>query len=484
MFQHIELRPYQIDAINQIRDAYRAGRRAPLFVLPTGGGKTYTFSAITSIIQRRNKRVTILVHRDRLLQQTHEALNALGIDHGLISAGRTPLDRQVQVASVYTLTRRVQDMHAPNLYIIDEAHHVRAKTWANIIQEHNRSLLLGVTATPCRLDGSGLGVQSGGFFDCMIQGPTMSELMEYGNLCEYDYYQPPAGVDLSKVGTNAGDYNRKQLNTAMNKSTITGCAVQHYSNICPGEPAIAFCVSIDHAKAVADDFSAAGYRAMALHSKLSKDQINSAIKGLGEGRIDVVASCDLISEGVDVPIVSAAILLRPTHSLGMFLQQVGRVLRPAPGKVAKILDHVGNIKHDLPDADRNWSLDAVKKKTRMGEILEKPPAVRQCGHCYHIHRPQPTCPKCGFVYSGGREIQTVDGTLHKVSREEIQKAKKQRQYQRMNENGGAQTLDELKAIGLARGYKPQWAHKIWAVRQKKEQARVDKSEQQQTIGGV
>jgi superfamily II DNA or RNA helicase len=481
MHAHIELRSYQIEGINRIRAAYQSGRRAPLFVLPTGGGKTYTFAAITSIMQKRGKRVTILVHRDQLLTQCHDALNSLGIDHGLIMAGRTPLDRQIQVASVYTLTRRVEDLPAPDLYIIDEAHHVRARTWANIIETHNRSRLLGVTATPVRTDGSGLGVQSGGYFDQMILGPSMAELRELGYLSPYDYYQPPAGVDLSNVRTSAGDYNKRELDHAMNKSTITGCAVQHYRKICDGAPAIAFCVSTDHADAVARDFAASGYRAMALHSKMKTDP-KVAIRALGEGRLDVLTSCDIISEGTDVPIVSAAILLRPTHSLGLFLQQVGRVLRPQPGKTATILDHVGNVaRHGLPDQPRQWELDSQKKRTKKGQIEDKAPPVRQCEHCFHCHRPQPTCPRCGFVYKGGREIETVDGTLRKIDRGEIERAQRQRKRQRAMEQGRAQTLEDLIAIGQKNGRGRKWAYIVWNARKKKKEKTLQQQNRQQRI---
>lgn len=468
MFGHFELRPYQKDAITNIRDSYRAGNRAPLFVLPTGGGKTFTFGHVTGIMQRNDKRVWILTHRENLLMQLHEDINKLGIDHGLIASGRTPLDRQVQIASVHTLARRL-DMHCPDLIIIDEAHHVRASTWVKIIEAYKKSRLLGVTATPTRLDGSGLGIGAGGCFDDMIQGPTVRELIDWKYLSPFDYYGPPAGVDLSNVGTVAGDFNRKQLHATMDKPTITGCAVEHYKTIADGEPAIAFCVSIEHAENVATMFRQAGYSATALHSKMSRENIKNAIKGLANGNIQIITSCDIISEGTDIPVCTTAILLRPTHSLVVYLQQVGRSLRYLPGKTAKILDHVGNIRHGFPDDDREWSLDSKKKKAKKGESEIVSPS-RTCQSCYYVHRPQPTCPRCGHVYkTKEREIRMVDGTLQKLSKEEKQKIKNKIKYDRMRERGRAQTLEDLKELGRRKGYGQGWAYAVWKGRQKKQQ---------------
>jgi superfamily II DNA or RNA helicase len=465
----ITLRPYQADAVARIREAWYAGKRKPLFVLPTGGGKTYTFAYIADKIrQNPGKRVYILVHRDNLLDQTHRSLNELGVPHGIIASGFTPIDHPVQVCSVYTLANRLADLPPPDLIIIDEAHHARAGTWQKILDYWHKSRVLGVTATPCRGDGSGLGVQSGGYFDAMVLGPSMIELTKLGNLCEYDYYLPPAGVDLSTVKTGQGEYNRKDLDKALRKPKITGCAVEHYLRICPKAPAIAFCVSIAHANDVAAQFRARGVSAQALTSEMTKDQIRSFITALGEGRIQVLTSCDIISEGTDIPIVTTAILLRPTHSLGLYLQQVGRVLRPAPGKGnAIILDHVNNIgRHGLPDADRDWKLDAPKKKARKGYNLEEEeaaPQTRQCDECYFVHRPQPTCPKCGFVYQNNRTLESIDGTLKKVSKDEIERLKREKRAER----GRAQTLEDLEALEKERGYKPGWAKHVWRSRGQK-----------------
>jgi DNA repair protein RadD len=466
----LELRKYQIEAIHAIRAAYQSGRRAPLFVLPTGGGKTVIFCAIAELMEARGKKITILVHRDHLIEQAHRQLELLGIRHGVIAAGYTPdTRRNVQIASVYTLTRRAEKMNPPDLYIIDEAHHARAKTWSRILDAHRRSRILGVTATPCRTDGSGLGIESGGHFDSLIEGPTIPELTRFGYLAPFDYYQPPAGINLSNVRITAGDFNSRDLAAAVNKSTITGCAIEHYNRIAPHSKAVAFCVSVEHAQQVAFNFAKAGHPAAAIHSGLEREQIRSTIKALEAGRLSILTSCDLISEGFDLPAVQTAILLRPTHSTGLFLQQTGRVLRPAPGKTAIILDHAGNAsRHGLPDDPRSWTLEAETKKAKKGENADEPPALKQCDLCYTVHRPAPACPRCGFVYqTNGRKLEAVDGQLAKVDREAAKAAAEVERLNKSKELRSARTLEELKKIAAARGYSKAWAYKIHSARERR-----------------
>lgn len=498
----IKLRPYQEYVVGAIREKWlekdafgNAKNQNILLEMATGAGKTYTFCYITDRIRRQRKRVYILVHRDNLLGQTMESLKSLGVPFRVIASGYTQVDASVQVCSVFTLANRLKDTPEPDLLIIDEAHHANAGSWRKILDYWPNVKVIGVTATPVRTDGSGLGKIGGGFFDCMVHGPTMRELIEMGNLCDYEYYRPPVGLDLSEVSISGSEFNKKQLRFAVEKPKITGCAIDHYLSICPDAPAIAFCVSIAHANDVAAKFRQRGINAQALTSEMDRAQIRAAIKALGEGRIQVLTSCDIISEGTDVPVVTAAILLRPTHSLGLFLQQVGRVLRPAPGKPhAIILDHVNNLKrHGLPDKKRVWSLDAKKKKLRKGSAVEMDESIiqtRQCEECWLIHKPQPTCPRCGYVYTSNRSLEEIDGTLTKVSREEkeaerekkriekearkeqkeIEEKKKRDEYwARRREQKHCETLEDFINLGKKRGYKSPhgWARQMIKARKKK-----------------
>jgi len=468
------LRPYQRKGIDQIRESYRAGSNAVLYVLPTGGGKTVMFSYITESAMRHGKRVLILVHRRELLKQASDSLTANGVDHGYIAPG-FPMDgRKVQVASVQTVVRRLHKLHTPDLVILDEGHHVAARTWEKIVSEFRNARYLGVTATPCRLDGRGLGRQQGGLYDSMVVGPSMAELIQGGWLSPYELYAPDIGIDMSGVHTRMGDFKRDEVNQRVNKPAITGCALSHYRRYVDGKPAITFCVSVDHAHRVAETFRAAGYVSVPVDGTMKAADRDQAIRGLATGAIQVVTACDIISEGVDVPVVEAGILLRPTQSMGLFLQQIGRIFRPLPGKTAMLLDHAGNCwKHGLPDEDRQWQLNQPKVKRTKKDTEEKELSIRQCPKCYFVHKFGPECPHCGYIYTKKeREIEQRKGNLKKMSAEEFRKYRAQ--VKKRQEQGMAGGLEELLNVAKRRGYDERWAHHVWKARQRKAQKTKEK----------
>jgi superfamily II DNA or RNA helicase len=457
----IHLRDYQGDCINGIRNSYRAGRRSPLLVSPTGSGKTVMFAYIANGTSRKGNRVLILVHRQELVDQTVRTLHAFGVDHGVIAAGRSP-DRThaVQVGSVQTVVRRLE-FFRPDLIIIDEAHHGTAGSWRKVIDANPQARILGVTATPERLDGRGLRE----VFDDLIRGPEVAWLIENGHLSRPTYYAPPQAVSLAGLHIRGGDFAKDELAKAMDNKAITGDAVEHYARICRGAPAVAFCASVAHAQHVAEQFQASGFRADVLDGTLDRDTRRDRVKALGEGRLHVLTSCEIINEGFDLPIVTAAILLRPTMSLGLHLQQIGRVLRPAPGKDrAIILDHVGNLaRHGFAEDEREWSLDGRKRKKRKKADDEEEVNVRQCPNCFCAHAPAPTCPECGHVYEvRERTLEVVEGELVQLDVEAMKRERKREQAR-------AGTIDELIALGRSRGYpRPEaWARHIWHARQGK-----------------
>jgi len=458
----MNLRPYQADAVTELRQAYASGARAPLFVLPTGGGKTFTFVFVGQSAVERGNRVLILVHRQELLMQASRSLTAMGVKHGLIAAGHVTTGDPVQVASVQTLIRRLdkQPFHF-DLIIVDEAHHAIAGSWRKVIDAFPAAKVLGVTATPVRSDGKGLR----DVFDRMVTGPTVQQLIDMGHLVKPVVYAPPTQLDMTGVRRRMGDYDKQQLNERVDKPTITGSAVEHYRKLCDRQPAIAFCVSVVHAQHVAQQFRAAGYAAMAIDGSMDDALRKKAIDDLGNGRLHVLTSCDIISEGTDIPVVAAAILLRPTQSMGLFIQQVGRALRPAPGKDrAIILDHVGNcMRHGLPQEDRDWTLDGLPDAGKRKKDDDVPP-VKQCEKCFAVFTPQPVCPQCGHVPEvKAREVKHVEGELQELDAAMIQ-------AQRKREIGKAQTLEELQEVAKRRGYKPGWAKYIWASRQSRRAA--------------
>ena len=292
----------------------------------------------------------------------------------------------------------------------------------------------------------------------------MAWLIEQGFLTQPKYYAPPNQLDLDGIQVRGGDFAREETAAIMDKPTITGDAVSHYQRLCNGAPAVAFCASVAHAEHVAQAFSAAGYRAATLDGTLDRIERRKRVRGLADGSIQILTSCEIISEGFDIPTVTAAILLRPTKSLGMHLQQVGRVLRIAPNKPhAVILDHVGNcLRHGLAEEEREWSLEGrPKKKKKAGD--EDAPPVRQCPQCYACHVPASECPECGHEYEmKKREIEQQDGELVELNMAWIKK-------QRQQEQGQARSYEDLVALGKSRGMKlPQfWAAKVIKARQAK-----------------
>lgn len=449
------LRPYQSQTISDLRLAYRSGARAPLLVGPTGMGKTVIMAAILQGIASRGRSAMVLVHRRELIAQTTSKFTSAGVEHGIIAAGLPPTDHPIQIASVQTLTRRLERITAPpDLIVIDEAHHATAGSWERVLGHWPGALRLGVTATPIRLDGRGLSAA----FDRLVLGPSVADLVRDRYLCASRIYAPPVVADLSQLRRRAGDFATEQAASAMDRPTVTGDAISHYQRLAAGQRAIAFCCSVQHAEHVAASFNAAGIPAATLLGSTDPLRRDATVARFAAGELQVLVTVDVVSEGFDIPAAGCAILLRPTQSLGLYLQQVGRVLRPAPGKAAAIvLDHVGNVhRHGWPDDHREWSLEGVTRRTSAGAAA---PTVRTCEQCFAAFKPAPVCPCCGAECApeSRRELRKVEGELKELQRVNAQL--------RVAERKRARTLPELLAVAKERGYSPGWAYRVAAARQ-------------------
>lgn len=384
------LRDYQAAIVDNVIAAYRDGARSVLVVLPTGGGKTVIFSRVVRGAAAKGKRVGVLAHRVEIVEQICVALDREGVSYGLIAPGAPQTAHLVQVASVATLARRLDEYaDSFDLVVIDEAHHAVAGSWGKIIAAMLKARILGVTATPERLDGRGLG----DVFEAMVDGPSTGDLIAQGFLSRFRVFAPATAPDLSGVRTRLGDYEIGGLRAAMGGLVIESTVVE-YSRICPGTPAVAFCVDIAHSEAVAARFRSHGYRAAHVDGETPAGERRRLIAQLGTGELNVLINCGLISEGVDIPTIGATILLRPTQSLALYLQQVGRSLRPAPGKQrALILDFAGNsLRHGLPDDDRIWSLKSKPRRERPTSAA----SVRRCSECGAVNPANAReCLECG-----------------------------------------------------------------------------------------
>lgn len=474
----MNLRPYQDKAVADVRAAFGSGIRSVCLTAPCGAGKTVIFSAIAKLAKDKNTRAAILVHRDSLLTQASSKLHDFGITHGIIAPGHSYYGDPINVASVMTLARRL-DRHDFDLLIVDEAHHAVSPTYDKIFARYPNAKILGVTATPERTDGRGLD----SVFKQLILGPSIEQLIADGYLVQPVTYGPIHKLDLSGVKTQMGDYNRHDLALHMDTPRITADAVQHYTTICPGVPAIAFCVNRKHSEDVSASFAAAGYRSVPVDGSMPLNTIRERIAGLSDGSVQVLVACDLISEGTDIPSVVCAINLRATKSKALHIQQGGRALRPiyAPGfdlptragrlaaiaasskPKAVILDHAANcLRFMTVDEPHEWTLEGRKKRAGKGVAVVP---VRQCPKCFQVHKPAPRCPcinpdgtPCGHVYTVDTEApEVVAGELAPIDKVALRRA-------RWKEERACKTLGELQTLAKKWKYKPGWAFYKWQAR--------------------
>lgn len=494
----MKLRPHQDKGAEEIRAAFREFRRV-LFVGPTAFGKTNLFSYIAMLAAAKGNRIVIIAHRQELILQISETLSKWGVDHGVINPQFTPAYfKPVQVASVQTLMSRFEKLPERhrifNLAIQDECHHlVATNTFGKVYEKLGKPRLLGVTATPERADGKGLGEAAGGLFQAMIEVIGPRELIDQGYLSNYRVYAPPSMIDLSLVKTKMGDYDKQAIAEQVDRPQVVGDAVAHYSRICPGVPAIAFGVSIDHCEHIAAAFRVAGFNFQVIDGTMSAEERKRLIKGLGV-TIQGLVSADLISEGTDIPGVTAAIFLRPTKSLGLYIQQAGRALRTVfadgydlsttegrlaaiangPKPTAYIIDHVGNtLRHGFVDMDREWSLEGrVKKKGKKKDADDAKIELLQCPKCFRVMDPMPVCGGCGYVFparQGGRELEHIDGDLQEIT-PEIRAAmqEKDRQRQRSAQAAAKSVEDMMEQLG----YNQKRAEAIVKAREEKSAIRT------------
>lgn len=459
----LELRDYQNVLIEGARANIRAGVKRQVLVAPTGSGKTVLAAFMQGSVAKRGARSWFVVHRKEIIDQTAVTFRQVGIDHGFVVAGeRTDRAPLVHLCGVQTLANRLADLDPPELIVWDECHHVAAASWATIMQQFPNALHIGLSATPERLDGKGLKE----FFDRLVVGPTTGELIRRGFLAPYRYFAP-VQPDLTGVATVAGDFNRGQLADAMNKPQIIGDAVEHYQRLVPGRRAIVFAVSRDHSRDIVERFNAEGIAALHVDGAMPKGERKEAFDRFRSGDVKVLSNVDLAGEGVDIPAIEAAILLRPTKSLSLYLQQVGRALRLFEGKSdAVILDHASNaMVHGLPDDDRQWSLEGRKRGTRAANGPSDALPIRQCLDCYMVSPSSAEhCPGCGVVFPARpRPACHEEGELFELERIA---AKSAAVAARKAEERACGSLEDWMRLGKQRGYKSGWAIYQWKLRQR------------------
>lgn len=435
------LRPYQDDLVSRVRRAWMQGKKSPCIVLPCGGGKSVIVAEIAKRTTDNHNKVLFLVHRKELCEQIERTFRQWGVDM-----------LRCQVMMVQTASRRLAKLHPPSLIITDENHHSLAGTYRKVYEAFPNAYRVGVTATPVRLDGSGLADIN----DELIVGVSAKWLIENNCLSPYDYYAPSL-VDLTGIKIKKGDYDITSVEKLMLRKAVFGDVISHYQKLAKGKQAVCYCTSVRYSMEMALQFNLAGIEAAHIDGSTPKAERERIIDEFRRGAIDILCNVDLISEGFDVPDCECAILLRPTQSLTLYIQQSMRCMRYRRGKRAVIIDHVGNYaRFGMPDADRAWTLEGRKKKTYDIEKSEEV-QVRQCPECYSVFPPKnesgeaiKQCPVCGYEFTVKEraQIEQEQAELQKISGFVLN-------FKTPEE---CRSYDELCDYAAQHGYKKGWAY--------------------------
>ncbi len=450
-----EPRPYQVGMIEQTRAAMRGGARRVLLQLGTGGGKTVIACIMIGGALDRSLRSLFVAHRKELIEQASARLAENGIPSGVVMAGVRPRPQErVQVGSIQTLCARGERPPAAFIFV-DEAHRTPGASYRELLAAYPDAWIVGLTATPYRLDGQGLGQT----YQALVQGPPLADLVDQGYLVDCDMYAPGA-PDLEGVRTRDGEFVSRDLEERVRKRELVGDLVSHWLRLGHKLPTVAFGVSVAHSIEIASRFCAMGIRAEHLDGTCPRWERAAKLERLATGKTQILSNCDVLTEGWDCPPVGCAIVARPTMSLSLFKQMGGRILRPFPGKArAVILDHGGNCRrhgHILDEVPVTLEDGVSRRPTESGEGLEQ---IRTCLQCYAVARGRPeTCPQCGadFPRQERQGPDQVEGELERVERGALRPEASDTEVRRK--------LRSLRTEASARGYKPGWVfHKLSAI---------------------
>lgn len=458
----MRLRPYQEDLCLSIYKGFMAGSNGIIAVAPTGGGKMAT---LTFMASKSKSKLLILFHVVELCNQCIEWLDRWGAEYNTIISGRERWDPNVKVtvAMMQTYIRRKDSIdHDFERIVIDEGHHAKAATYEDIFDLNKEAKRLAFTATPIRLDGTGLLDYK--YFDQMVVGPSAMDLEAQGYLAPIKLFTHPADLDLTKVRTTAGDYNKKDIASVMEQATqgkMMGDAISYYSRYVPGKPALVCCSSIKQAEIVSESFSNAGIRAVAVSGK-TKDR-KEIVKDYTDGKIKVLTYCQVFGEGVDLPDATALFYQQPTKSLTKWRQGCGRVARkPYEDKVAYVFDQVGQAHVNFvgeamghPYRNVDWMQMMYDQQQRKAESKRSKTVkvFERCDECMDVYDVRlEKCPECGYNSVEARtkkaELKRIEGELKEFKEIEAVKSKALSELK---------TLKEMQTYAKIKGYKPGWA---------------------------
>lgn len=434
------LRDYQKKLISDLKHSMVSGNKNVVVQSPAGSGKTVTMAAIAKSATDKHNHVLFIVHRREIVEQVKKTFKAYGVDMN-----------NCYVGMVQTVTRRLEKLDTPKIILVDESHHSLAKTYTRIFDYFQNANVIGFTATPIRLSGESLSK----VFDDLILGPSIEWLIDNQFLAPYKYYSVKLIDDKKLKHNSTGDFSSSSMNDA-SKNIIYGDVIKEYKRIADGTKTIVYTYNVDSSKRVADEFNRSGYKSLQVDGNTPKKLREQAMNDFRTGKVQILVNAELYGEGVDVPDCQTVIMLRPTESLSLFIQQSMRCMRYRPGKQATIIDHVANYERfGLPDTEHKWDLQGTrksKKKTNTNSI-----SIRQCTKCFGVFKAGlKACPYCGAEYKVQEQAVEVKKDV------ELKEIKKTVQYttdyiltKRPSE---LKSMAELKAYQKAKHYKNGWAY--------------------------
>lgn len=441
----MQLRTYQIKLINDLKESLAKGNKNVMVQSPAGSGKSVTMAEIARKATKRRNFVLLIVHRRELVDQIKKTFELQNVNFSFCYIGM-----------VQTVTRHLDKINYPRLILVDEAHHSLAKSYIRIFKYFSKANVIGFTATPWRLSGKGFT----DIYNDLILGPSIKWLIKNHYLAPFNYYSAKL-IDTNLLKkSSTGDYTHKSMKKA-GERIIYGDIVKSYKKFANNTKAIVYTYNVASAKRVAQEFNQAEIKAKEVDGKTDKEIRKKIMTSFRNGKIQILVNAELYGEGVDVPDCETVIMLRPTESLSLFIQQSMRCMRYQPNKHAVIIDQVANyLKFGLPDQDRNWTLeDRVKHPHKEGSTTDGP-AIKTCPECFAvIEASNITCPLCGHDFSAEirRIQQKKDQELSEIKAEEHTSEAFTTNYILTQNPATFTTMKQFYDYAKAKGYKKGWA---------------------------